>query len=201
MCIANSGTVAGCAKRFTHGRWSFLGSGSEKKWYGSNTYKPNGEWDDVAEQMLLNFSESGHPVFRGTSALVRGTLRSKEGGKLSVHFCGDPETVEVVFRTAISVNQLSFYGAVADMCEELASLISDHIASTMKPVAEEKPETMVSPTVLSTTANPFRAKGWIRGNTKIGPVLEVTVNDQRGRYGIEIRVDSLWSDGSRSAQD
>ena len=39
-----------------------------KKWYGSNTYKPNGEWDAVAEHMLLNFSESGHPVFRGTSA-------------------------------------------------------------------------------------------------------------------------------------
>ena len=72
----------------------FVEPGSEKKWYG---YKPNGEWDDVAEHMLLNFSESGDPVFRGTSALERRTLRSKEGGKLSVHFCGDPQTVEVVF--------------------------------------------------------------------------------------------------------
>ena len=34
-------------------------------------YKPNGEWDDVAEHMLLNFSESGHPVFRGPNALER----------------------------------------------------------------------------------------------------------------------------------
>ena len=49
-----------------------------------------GEGDDVAEHMLLNFSESGHPVFRGTSALWRGTLRSKGGGQLSTHFCGDP---------------------------------------------------------------------------------------------------------------
>ena len=40
-----------------------------------NTQKPSGEWDDVAEQMILNVSESGHPVFRGTSARERGTLK------------------------------------------------------------------------------------------------------------------------------
>ena len=28
-------------------------------------------------------------------------------------------------------------------------------------------------------------KGWIRGNTKIGPVLEVAVTRYQGRYGIE----------------
>ena len=37
-----------------------------------NSYvQPNGEWDRVAEDMMLNFSESGHPVFRGSSALER----------------------------------------------------------------------------------------------------------------------------------
>ena len=44
---------------------------------GSHTYNPNGEWDDVAEHTLLNFRESGHPVFRGTSALERGTLKKQ----------------------------------------------------------------------------------------------------------------------------
>ena len=38
--------------------------------------------------------------------------------KLSIHSCADGETVETVFRTIISVNQLSIYGAVSDMCEE-----------------------------------------------------------------------------------
>ena len=41
-------------------------------------------------------------------------------------------------------------------------------------------------------------KGWIRGNTKIGPVLEVTVNYHQGRYGIEIRINSLFGDGSHA---
>ena len=106
LCIAKSQIVPGYARRFAHRHWSFLGPGSEKKWSGSHTYKPNGEWDHVAEDMMINFSESGHPVFRGSSAFERGSLRIKGGIKLSVHFCGDADTVEVVLRTIISVNQL-----------------------------------------------------------------------------------------------
>ena len=71
------------------GRWSFLGPGSEKKWYSPHEYKPPGEWDKVAEQMMMKIAESGHPVFRATSPLSRGTLKSKGGGKLSIHFCAD----------------------------------------------------------------------------------------------------------------
>ena len=55
------------------------------------------------------------------------------------------------FSTTVSVNQLSIYAAVADMCEDLASRISDCPASTEEPVAEDKPETMVAPADLSTT--------------------------------------------------
>ena len=73
---------------------------------------------------MIIFSESGHPVSRGFSALDRGGLRSKGVGKLSIHFCGDDGTAEVVLRTIISVNQLSVNGAVADICDELALRIS-----------------------------------------------------------------------------
>ena len=68
--------------------------------------------------MMIKFGESGHPVFRATSPLSRGTLKSRGGGQLSIHFCADGDTIETVFRTIISVNQLSIYGAVSDLCEE-----------------------------------------------------------------------------------
>ena len=58
---------------------------------------------------MINFSESGHPVFRGSSALERGALRSKEKGKLSIHVCGVDATADLVLRTVISVNQLSVF--------------------------------------------------------------------------------------------
>ena len=36
-----------------------------------------------------------------------------------------------------------------------------------------------------------KVKGWIRGNTKIGPALEVAVSYHQGRYGVEIMFNSF----------
>ena len=41
-------------------------------------------------------------------------------------------------------------------------------------------------------------KGWIRGNTKIGPVLEVTTSYLQGKYGVEIRIESMNKNHSQS---
>ena len=106
----------------------------------------DGKWDRVAEDMMLNFSERGHPVFRGSSGVERGALRSKGKGKLSFHFCGDDNTTELVLRTIVSVKQLSIYGAVADMCDGLACRISGCSERTGELVALDNPETMVIPT-------------------------------------------------------
>ena len=100
------------AKRFPAGHWSFFGPGSETQWYSTYNERPQGERDRVAELMTIKFRESGHPVLRATSPLYRGTLKSKGGGQLSIHFCDDGDTIETVFRTIISVNLLSIYGAV-----------------------------------------------------------------------------------------
>ena len=40
---------------------------------------------------------------------------------MSIHYCADPGTIETVFHTVISVNQLGLYGAVEEMCEECES--------------------------------------------------------------------------------
>ena len=73
-CNANADLVSIYATRFLPGRWSFLGPGSEKKWY--STY--NERRDRVAELMMIKFGDSGHPVFRATSPLSRGTLNAEE---------------------------------------------------------------------------------------------------------------------------
>ena len=271
LCIANSLNVAEYARRFAPGHWSFLGPGSKTKWCGTHKCKPNGEWDNVAEIMMINFCEIGHPVFRGSSASERGELKSKGKGTSSIYFNGSDETVEVVLRTFFSFNQLSIYGAVADMCEELAREISKCSDGSEKPVAPENLESMVISPEVSTTnqtsqtdvrvqgnllreyeqkiadlpeplqltklcsnaglANAVgkgqyfttlddaehdklngscrehilprgdkssQMKGSIRGNTKIGPVLDVAVSYHQGRYGVEIMINSLFGDGTRS---
>ena len=116
-CLKNANIVKTFAKIFGIGQWSFIGPGSEKKWYPSEN-SPQGAWDNIAEQMLLEFAESGHPIFRATTPLSRGQLKSKGRGKLSIHFTANQDTVDTIYRIILSVNQLSVYGAVAAICGE-----------------------------------------------------------------------------------
>ena len=221
--------------------------------------------------MMVTFAESGHPVFRATSPLSRGQLKSKGGGKLSIHCCAEQETITPVFRTITSVNQLSLHGAVAVMCEEYES----YHDRTEQPVVGGQSSSSFAPSVIKTnvllnsddpaheefllqrygerieklsqqdTLSKFcmdagflnvvqigqyfmkkdtaefsqftesvacreytlprgeyssEPKGWIRGNTKIGPVLEVTTCGLQGKYGVEIRIGSVSEDNSHGSE-
>ena len=84
-CLANAKFVSLYAKRLGKGQWSFIGPGCEKKWYSISEDSPQGQWDNMAERKLLEFAESGCPIFRATSPVSRGRLKSKGGGKLSIH--------------------------------------------------------------------------------------------------------------------
>ena len=121
-CLAHAKVVSLYARKFGTRQWSFIGPGSEKKWYSMKEDSPQGIWDNIAEKMLLEFAESGCPIFRATTPLSRGKLKSKGHGKLSIHFGATQETIETIFRIIVSANQLSLYGVVADMCEECESL-------------------------------------------------------------------------------
>ena len=87
-CSANARVVKVLARRFGVGQWSFIGPGSEKKWYSAEN-SPQGAWDNIAKEMPLEFAESGHLTFRATTPLSRGILKSKGRGKLSIHFAAD----------------------------------------------------------------------------------------------------------------
>ena len=76
-CLANAGVVKVLARKFGVGQWSFIGPGSEKKWYSAEN-SPQGAWDNIAEEMLLEFAESGHPTFRATTPLSRVFSRAKD---------------------------------------------------------------------------------------------------------------------------
>ena len=117
-CLAYARVVKVLAKKFGIGQWSVIGPGSEKKWYSAEENSPQGAWDHIADEMLLEFAESGHPIFRATTPLSRCILKSKRHGKLSIHFTAYYPTIETIFRIIISTNQFSLYGAVANICEE-----------------------------------------------------------------------------------
>ena len=265
-CLANARVVKVLSKKFGIGQWSFTGPGSEKKWYSGEENSPQGACDHIADEMLLEIAESGHPIFRATTPLSMGTLKSKGHGKLSIHFTADEDTIDTIYRIILSVNQLSLYGAVANICEEFEahqdrsgepdilmgqSIVLGEIKaeiplqnenSTNHQILwqqyEERIESLSQESKVSRfcmeagfmrvvevgqyfmtkdTGNlrQLRAvacreytlprddessqpRGWIQGNTRIGPVLEVTTTYLWGKHGIEIRIWSLSQDNSHS---
>ena len=94
------------------------------------------DWTQTAEKMLLNFGKSGHSTFRCTSALEKGQLRSKEGGKTTIHFTACEENVQLLLKMVMSVNQLSLDGAIADMIQGLP----EDQAAPGRPVASDQTE-------------------------------------------------------------
>ena len=263
QCLRDADYVKTFAKKFGIGQWSFIGPGSEKKWYPSEN-NPQGEWDRIAEDMLLEFAKSGHPIFRATTPLSRGKLKSKGKGKVSIHFSAEPETIDTIYRIILSVNQLSVYGAVAAICEEFVgqpdntgqpvvlegqSIVLGEVEAEAP--AQEEPQNsnvalqkyfqqvrQLSPEdklgkfckeagfmsvvevgqyFVTRNASEFllktvacreytlprddpasEAKGWIQGNTRIGPILEVTTTFQHFKFGVEVRIPSVKEDNSQS---
>ena len=51
-CLANAGVVKVLAKKFGIGQWSFVGPGSENKWYSAEENSPQRAWDHIADEML-----------------------------------------------------------------------------------------------------------------------------------------------------
>ena len=177
--------------------------------------------------------------------------------------------LKLFFRTIISVNQLSIYGAFSDVCEEYSTCHT----STVRPILAEQSDPLFALSNLLTMtpgpsieipaqenllqkykerverhseqdrlikictdagflktvevgqyfmtkhtdefiqfAEPVTCreytlprdekstdpKGWIRVNTKIGPVLEVTTSYPQGKYRVEIRIESVNKGTSHS---
>ena len=263
-CLRNTESVKSLARRFGIGQWSFIGPGSEKKWYSSEN-SPQGAWDNIAEKMLLEFAE-WTSCFPCNNSIVQGALKSKGRGKLSIHFAADQDTIDTIYRIILSVNQLSVYGAVAAICEEFEdhqertgqpvilvgqSIVLGEVKAEV-PVHDEDPRNdqiiwqqyiqqieslsqenrlskfckeagfmrvvEVGQYFVTKDTGDFRQfhsvacreytlprddsasqpKGWIQGNMRIGPVLEVTTSFQHFKYGIEFRIESVNKDSSHS---
>ena len=65
-----------------HQENGLLGLGSEIKWYFTHEYKPQGEWDRVAEQMMMEFSESGTPSFPRYESIIQRSAHKQRWWKI-----------------------------------------------------------------------------------------------------------------------
>ena len=61
--LANVKVVSLCARKVGTGQWSFIGPGSEKKWYSMKEDSPQGMWDNILRKWCCWNSQKGDADF------------------------------------------------------------------------------------------------------------------------------------------
>ena len=260
-CLANARLVSLCARRFGKRQCNLLVL-VVKKW-SIKEDSPQGIWDKIAERML-EFAESGCPIFRATTPPSRSQPKSKGHGKLSIHFAVVQETIEtfasLLLQTSLVFteqskrcvkntnpfteewgdllwwdNQVPHSCSVQSRQMFLSRVMTQRVRKILLQQYGERNERLpqqdklcnfcMDAGFLSVVENghyfmtkdtaQFNAmasceytlpredglsqpRGWIQGNTKIGPVLEVTTSCLQGKHGVEIRICSLNGDNTHS---
>ena len=123
--------------------------------------------------------------------------------KTNIPLTGDPAQEDSLQKYQERVERLSQQNRVIKFCTDAGFLTTVGVGQYFMTKDSEEFSQFTDSVAcreytLSRDENSSEPKGWIRGNTKIGPVLEVTTCYLQGKYGVEIRIESLNKDTSHS---
>ena len=118
----NAESVKVLARRFGIGQWSFIGPGSENKVYSFEN-SPQGAWDNIAEQILLEFAESGHPIFPCNDSIVQGCSQKQRARKNCLYTSLQIKTQLIQF---IALFFLSISSVSTEQWQLIAKNFEDH---------------------------------------------------------------------------
>ena len=145
-CLSNANLVSQNAHRFGTGQWSLLVLVLQRSGILSVkiVHKVNGTiwrkgWCWNSQKVDIQFS-----VLQVHCPEVDSKAKAMENCRCTI--CADLETIETIFRIIVSVNQLSLYGAVAEMCEEYKTLHD----RTEQPVVRGQSSSSLVPSVIKT---------------------------------------------------
>ena len=97
-CLANAKVVSLYAKKFGIGQRSFIGPGSEKKWYSmEENSEPTRNLGSHRGTDSVGIRRKRMSNFPFDNSIIQGKLQSKGHGKLSIHFAADHGTIETFF--------------------------------------------------------------------------------------------------------
>ena len=121
-CVANVKVGSILAKKFGIGQWSFIGPGSEEKWYSMEKRIVDKEFGITSRTRCCWNSQKARVQFSVQQLHCPGIIsKAKDTENCRYIFAADQETIETIFRMIVSANELSLHGAVANMCEEFES--------------------------------------------------------------------------------
>ena len=133
------------------------------------------------------------PLFEPTSSLMKTPTPSTD----------DPAQEDLLQKYQERVERLSQQNRVIKFCTDAGFLTTVDVGQYFMTKDTEEFSQVTDSVACREYTLPrdeslSEPKGWIRGNTMIGPVLDVTTCYLQGKYGVEIRIESMNKDHSHS---
>ena len=175
-CLANAGVVKVHEKKFGIGRWSLVGP--------------------VSESAQNHQDGSGEPEILMVNQLFSLKLRQRFLRRNSLNH-------QILWQQFMErIESLSPESKVSRFCMEAGLLriveVGQYLITKDTGDFRQFRSVACREYTLPRDDPASQPKGWIQGNMRIGPVLEVSTSFQNYKHGIEIRIWSVGQDKSQS---
>ena len=150
----------------------------------------------LCEEFESHQDRTGQPVILVGQSIVLGEIKAE----VLVHD-EEPRDDQIILQQYVpQVESLSPENRVSKFCKEAGFMRVVEVGQyfVTRDSGEFQQTVACREYTLPRDDQASQPKGWIRGNMRIGPVLEVTTSFQHFKYGIDIRIESVNQDNSHS---
>ena len=152
----------------------------------------------ICEEFEDHQDRTGQPVILVGQSIVLGEVKAET----PVHD-EDPRNDQIIWQQYIQqIESLSPEDRVSKFCKEAGFMrvveVGQYFVTKDTGDFRQFQSVACREYTLPRDDRASQPKGWIQGNMRIGPVLEVTTSFQHFKYGIEIRIKSMNQDDSHS---
>ena len=152
----------------------------------------------ICDEFEDHQDRSGEPEIMMGQSIVLGEVKAET----PVHD-EDPRNDQIIWQQYIQqVESLSLENKVSKFCKEAGFMrvveVGQYFVTKDTGDFRQFRSVACREYTLPRDDSASQPKGWIQGNMRIGPVLEVTTSFQHFKYGIEIRIESVNQDNSHS---
>ena len=150
----------------------------------------------ICEEFVCQPDNTGEPVVLEGQSIVLGEVKAEAPAQ------EEPEDSNVALQKYFQqVRQLSPEDKLSKFCKEAGFMSVVEVGQYF--VTRNASEFLLKSVACREYTLPrddpaSEAKGWIQGNTRIGPILEVTTTFQHFKFGVEVRIPSVKEDNSQS---
>ena len=152
----------------------------------------------ICDEYESHQDRTGQPVILVGQSIVLGEIKAE----FPVHD-EDPMNDQIIWQQYIQqVESLSPENRVSKFCKETGFMrvveVGQYFVTKDTSDVRQFSSVACREYTLPRDDPASEAKGWIQGNTRIGPILEVTTSFQHFKFGVEVRIQSMKEDNSHS---